>query len=241
MSLFRKDFKSRIKDSIDYFNSLDRSKQSYIISNLLELDEQDDEEMSALLFVIRNDISNYDRTTISNKLFELGLEETYSILFVKNIIEQAPTLQYNLKEISKIPDDEFEKKFPRCMNEIWVERKTHKELSQEQDIPISQMQAISNITRTFMNEVIRSNLSEKRITEICKSSDFSESQLKVMLNTIRINSEFWRKFVMFANTQDSFFSLQNIEQQNDLILRTMQEILKTLKGKDDPSKQNHFQ
>ena len=92
-----------------------------------------------------------------------------------------------------------------------------------------------------MNEAIRSNLSEKRITEICKSSNFSESQLETILDTIRINSEFWRKFVMFANTQDSYFSLQNIEQQNDLILRTLQEILKTLKGKDDPNKQSHFQ
>ncbi len=146
-----------------------------------------------------------------------------------------------MKEISKISDDEFKKKFPKCMNEIWVERKSHKELSKEQDISISQIQAISNITRTFMNEAIRSNLSEKRITEICKSSNFSESQLETILDTIRINSEFWRKFVMFANTQDSYFSLQNIEQQNDLILRTLQEILKTLKGKDDPNKQSHFQ
>ena len=221
MSLFRKDSESWVKDSISYFNSLDRARQSYVISNLLELDEQDEEKMSALLAAIRNDISNYDKTTISNKLFELGLEETYSFLLVKNIIEQAPTVQYDLKEISKIPEDEFKEKFPKCMRELWVERKSHTALSNEQGISVSQAQAISNITRAFMNDVVRSTLSEKRIAEICKSCDFSESQLETVLNTIRINSEFWRNFVMFSNTQDSYISIKNIEQQNALILRTL--------------------
>ncbi len=240
MSLFRKDFEARIKESINYFNSLGREKQSFIVSNLVMLDDDDGEKLSALLSGIRNDISNYDQTTISNKLFELGLEKTYAVLFVQNIIEQTPTLEYELKELAKLSDDDFKDNFPKCMTNIWVERKPTKQISEEQELSMSQIQIIADVTRTLMNEIVRSSLSEKKVTELCKTSDFSDSKLEVLLNTIRINSEYWRKFVMFSNTQDAFFSLQNIEQQNDMILRTLQEILKILKGKDAGDNM-HFQ
>ncbi len=131
-------------------------------------------------------------------------------------------------------------KFP---GKIWTaptERKPVKQISEEQSLSISQIQIISDVTRVLMNEMVRSSLSEKKIKELCKSSDFSDSKLEVILNTIRINSEYWRKFVMFANTQDTFFALQNLEQQNDMILRSLQEILKLLKGKDGTDNL-HFQ
>ncbi len=240
MSAFRKDYEIKLKESINYFNSLSAEKQAFTVSHLLELDENDDEKLSGLFFAISNDISNYDETTISNKLFDLGLDKTYAVLFVQNIVEQAPTMQYQLQELSKFTDDDFETKFPIIVNEIWVERKNPQSLSKEQNITSQQLLIILNVTRTFMNNLARAVISEKKIIQICQEAKFSKSKIDVLVNTLKINSEFWKNMLIFSNTQDSFFSLQDVEQQNELILRTLQEILNLLKGKDS-STNNHFQ
>ena len=240
MSAFNKDYENKIKESINYFNSLNAEKQAYVVSHLLELDEIDEEKLSRLLFAISNDISNYDETKISNKLYDLGLEKTYAVLFVQNMIEQAPTLKYQLQELSKFTDDDFKTKFPILVNEMWVERKKPQLLTKEQNITPQQLRIISNLTRTFMNQLARSVVSEKRLLAICKDSGLSNSKTETLVNTLKINSEYWRNMLIFSNTQDSFFSIQDIVQQNNLILRTMQEILKLLKGKDGSDNQ-HFQ
>ena len=240
MSAFRKDYENKIKESIDYFNSLNAEKQAYVVSHLLELDETDEEKLSWLFFAISNDISNHDEATISNKLYDLGLQKTYAILFVQNMIEQAPTIKYQLRELSKFTDDDFKTKFPIIVNEIWVERKAPQLLTKEQNITSEQLRIILNLTRTFMNDLARSAVSETKLIDICKNSDLSNSKTETLINTLKINSEYWKNMVIFSNTQDSFFSLQDIAQQNDLILRTMQEILKLLKGKDGSNNQ-HFQ
>lgn len=240
MSAFRKDFERKLKESINYFNSLKPEKQAYVVSHLLELDENDEEKLTGLFFAISNDISNYDETTISNKLFELGLEKTYAVLFVQNMIEQAPTLEYQLRELAKFKDGDFKIKFPTIVKEMWVERKKPKILSKEQEVTPQQLRIISNLTRTLMNHLARSIISERKLIEICKSSGLSDSKTETLVNTLKINSKYWRNMLIFSNTQDSFFSLQDIVQQNDLILRTMQEILKLLKGNDGSNNQ-HFQ
>ena len=242
MSLFNENYLADIRKAILYFNSKSKDKQAYIITNFLALEKQDEEKLKPLLFIIRNDISNYDETKIANRLFELGLDKTYSILLVKNIIEQIPTDEYDLKQLSNMDDQEFKKKFPQCMNEMWIERKQFKELSQELEIPIYLVVSIGNITRNFMDSLLKSELSEKKIRSMCKLSDFSESKIDVLVNTLLINSEHWRNTVIFRNTQKTYFESQNkqdtrdmladIKKQNDLILRIMQEIAKTFKIKD---------
>lgn len=153
-------------------------------------------------------------------MFELGLEKTYAVLFVQNMISQSPTLEYELQELSKFTDEDFKIKFPIIVNEMWVERKNPALLTKEQNITPQQLRIISNLTRTFMNQLARSMISEKKIIEISKKVGISDSKIETLTNTLKINSEYWRNMLVFSNTQDSFFSLQDIVQQNDLILRT---------------------
>ena len=105
---------------------------------MLELNDVEKEKLSALFFAISNDISNYDETTISNKLFELGLDKTYAVLFVKNMIEQLPTMKYQLQELSKFTDEEFKIKFPAIVKEMWVERTKPSILTKEQNVTTQQ-------------------------------------------------------------------------------------------------------
>lgn len=207
---------------------------------MLKLGNIDEEKLSALFFAISNDISNYDETTISNKLFELGLDKTYAVLFVKNMIEQLPTIKYQLQELSKFTDEEFKIKFPDIVKEMWVEQTKPSILTKEQNVTIQQLRTFSRMTRILMNNLARSAISEKKIIHLCKEVNLSESKIDTLINTLKINSDYWRNMVIFSNTQDSFFTLQDITRQNDLILRAMQDILILLKGKDD-SNNRHFQ
>ena len=163
MSVFRKDFENKVKEAIEYFKSLNPQKRAYVCANLLDLDENDEEKISYLLYAISNDISNYDETTISNKLFDLGLERTYAVLLVQNMIEQAPTLQYQLKELNRFEDEVFGKKFPLIFNEMWIEKKHPKILIKDHGITAKQFKTIRDLTRVLMNNLARSRLSEKKI------------------------------------------------------------------------------
>lgn len=240
MSSFRKDFEDKVKKSIKYFNSLPPEKQAFIVSNLLDLDELDEEKLESLFFAISNDISNYDETTIANKLFDLGLDKTYATLFVKNMIEQLPTMKYRLQELEKFNDEEFKVKFPRIVNEMFVERTRPSILTKEQDITQQQLRAILGVARNLMNSLARSSTSEKKIIKVCEEAKLSQSKIDTLINTLKINSEYWRNMVVFSNTQDAYFLTQDIAQQNEMILHTLQEILKLLKGNDSSNTQ-HFQ
>ena len=85
---------------------------------MLDLDESDEEKLESLFFAISNDISNYDETTIANKLFDLGLDKTYATLFVKNMIEQLPTMKYHLQELEKFNDEELSKISNDCERNV---------------------------------------------------------------------------------------------------------------------------
>ena len=238
MSAFRKDFENKIKESIKYFNTLDSQMQAYVCANFLTLDEKDEEKLFNLFFAINNDISNYDQTTLSNKLFDLGLEKTYAFLLVQNIIDQAPPLQYQLKELEKFEDEDFKTKFPAIFNEMWVEQKPHKILIREQNLTSQQLQTISNLTRKLMSDLARSVTSEKKLRNECISAKLSKSKTDTFLNTLKVNSEFWKNLLVFSNTQDNFFSSQDIRQQNDLILRSLHEILNLIKNQNGLNNRN---
>lgn len=229
MSLFKKDVEDVIKQSIKYFNLLPSERKVLIVSDILKLNEEDGKKMLPLLTAIRNDISKYDQSHIANRLFDMGMDRTYAELFVSNMIDQAPSLLYQLNAISKIPDAEFGEKFPAIVNGLFVERENPEKLMAMHGIQLQQLSAISDITSKSMNGLVRSDISEKKIIEICKESDLSDAKIDVIINTFKINSEFWRHMLVFSNTQDSYFSLQRLEQQNEQILRTLSKILETLK------------
>jgi len=80
------------------------------------------------LGAIQNDIAKYDETTMGQKLFELGMEETYAKLLVNSMIKQAPTVQYEISILAKMSDEDFKEKVPKIMNSMWIKQMTLDEL-----------------------------------------------------------------------------------------------------------------
>ena len=241
MSLFRKDLDGNISSAINYFNSLSSERKAFVVSNLLELSEDEINQLHPLLTSMRNDISNYNKDTISNKLFGLGIERTYAVLFVENMIQQAPTLEYELKEIDKMDNSDFKEKFPRLMQKIWIEKIPPQELIDSEKITRNQLWAIVHISKDFMNGLIRSITSPDKINKECKNVEMSDIKITVMLNIFNDSLESWRKRIVFSNTQDTYFTTMEIHQQNNVILNSLKEILNVLKNRTNTDNTNHYQ
>ena len=126
------------------------------------------------------------------------------------------------------------------VKEMFVERTKPSILTKEQGITPQQLRAISGLARNLMNYLARSTMSEKKIINACEEAKLSQSKIDTLVNTLKINSEYWRNMLVFSNTQDVYFLTQDMAQQNEMILRTLQEILKLLKGNDGSNSQ-HFQ
>ncbi len=123
MSLFQKD-SSQLKKTIQFFNSLQSQQKALIVSELTHVRTNPEllNQLSPLLEAIQNDISKYDETTMAQKLFDLGMEETYAKLLVNSMIKQAPTIEYDISVLAKLSDDVFKEKAPLIMNDIWVKK-----------------------------------------------------------------------------------------------------------------------
>lgn len=242
MSVFQKDI-SALKKSIEFFTSLKAERKAMIVANLstIQLSKEELEKLMPLFEAIQNDISNHDETSISNKLFELGMEKTYSLLFVKNIIEQAPTLEYRINLIAKMTDEDFKNKIPSIANEIWVENKEFEEVTKSHSITNQQLSATVDVFRTFMNGLSRGQYSEKQISDKCTKNGFSNEKVEVLLNALKTRSGFWRDMVNFSNNQDNFFELQKISAQNEEILKILREMLIIFRKNQAGTDQTHFQ
>lgn len=233
-----------IKQSIQFFNQLSRERQATIVSSPTQEDLYKDDEwkqMLPFLSAILNDISRYSQPQLTHQIVELGMEQTFAQLFVNNIIKDAPTLAYQITLLSKIDDDVFEKMFPKLVNFTWIERKTNEIMMSELDISQEEINAGVDIFRKGINSILRSDASDGSVRSQLKESGFSDSKCDTFFNTIKINSEYWRNFLVFSNTQDTFFAVSSIENKNNEILRILKEILLIFKEIRAPDEHGHFQ
>lgn len=230
MSLFDDDI-DEITDAIAHFNSLSDQEKVTIVANFFKMPYPSPklERLYPLLTAISNDIGQRDETTISNRIFELGMAETYAVLFVKNTINNIPTLEYMLGVISKINDDSFTTNFPEIFKSMWIERMRVDEILEKFNLTKQQLDSILGSTRNLMSDYLRSNLSDLKIKDVCKKSGMSDSKVDTVLNTVKIYSEFWNRMLVFSNTQDTFFKSNEIKQQNIQILNILKEILVLLR------------
>ncbi len=98
-----------------------------------------------------------------------------------------------------------------------------------------------NLSRTLMNGLQRRQYSEEKIKELFLENGLSDSSADVLLNTFNVNRKFWFDMLVFTNTQDTFFELRALRQENKEILKTLKDLLKILKEGKDPSDSRHFQ
>lgn len=231
MSLFSDNDLEQITDAIAYFNALSDQDKVTIVANFFKMPypAQPLERLYPLLTAISNDIGRYDETTMANRIFELGMAETYAVLFVKNTISNIPTLEYMLGVISKMNDDEFKVKYPEIFKSMWIEKTPVEDILEKYGITKQQLDSILGSSRDMMNRYLRRTLSDIKIKNLCQQSGLSNNKTDVVLNTVKVYSDFWNNMLVFSNTQDAFFTANEIKQQNTEILNVLKEMLVILR------------
>lgn len=242
MSLFQEDT-SEIEQSISYFNSLDRKERAIIVSDFGYVTKNKElfNKLKPLFSAVQTDIAKHDEDTIANQLYKLKMDEEFAKLLVGSMIKQAPTLEYQVSLIAKMKDEEFNKFFPDFMVDAWVNKKTDDEIIKKYGITTRQLASFVMFSRDMMNGFCRTTFSEEKIIQLCKDHDLSDAKLEILLNTMKIHTEFWKSMLVFSNTQDAVLELRTIKQQNNAILDTLKDILKLIKESRGPTDTRHFQ
>lgn len=244
MSFFTED-KEAIKKAVEFFNDLSSERQAYLASNLAKPDakfEQNEiDNFLPVVQAIRNDMTSHNTATIVSELIDLGMDKTYAMILVENIVKEAPTTEYEIQLISKISDEDFKTKMPEFVKLVWVENTKSKEVSEKLGLTIAENNALADLFRNAMTEYLRSESSIQIIANKLTKEGFSESKVDTFTNTLKINSEHWRNFLVFSNTQDVYFKTNEIEEQNREILKLMRDMLKLFRNDDDSSSLGHYQ
>lgn len=94
---------------------------------MLNLSEEENDNLGQLLVSIQNDISRHDSDIISTKLAELGIDP-HATLLVESMKRQAPTIEYQLRELNGVDDESFEDKFTKIMKYAWIDRRSNPEM-----------------------------------------------------------------------------------------------------------------
>lgn len=218
--------------SIEYFNTLSDQDRAIIISDLnpsaFKL-RQHYNHLAPLLSEVQHAISKFDDIVIANRLMDLGLDETYSRLFVSNIKNHPPTEEYQLRQISKIPDDVFSKHVAEIISSIWAHSASESELSEKFNISKEQLRCTTNVGRTILNALARGDMTKESMRERY-SAKLSPAKFESLSNAILVNQERWYDSLLFSNSQDSSYSVDHVVKQNEAMVSLLGEILSTVKS-----------
>lgn len=226
MSIFD-DNNNDVLASIRFFNALSEEDKIRIVADLSPSTLQQNEQYGSLLpllSTIQHDISRRDATKIGTKLVELGLDETYAMLFVTNMKKHAPTQEYRLHQIDKIPDADFNEKLPNIIKDALVNDENLEFLSKTYSIDRETVLCIVNFVRGELNRLSRGSTTKEKLERECKSN-ISGEKVEMLLNQVMINQAHHSATLMFSNIQDIFFEVHDIHQQNTQILKLLQEIV----------------
>jgi hypothetical protein len=231
-----------LKKAIEYFNSLKEERKAFLVANIITANAYTQEELDFLrpfLQAIQLDIVNHSEFEIAQKIFQLGMDETYSQLFVKNIVKQAPTWEYHLNVLSQIDKKVFEEKFTNIIHDLYIKQDPSDEIMTKYNLTLEQFNAVLFGFNITMNSFLRQDMSENYIKQQLKTRGFSDTTAEVFMNTLKIHSDHARKVISFQSTQDSLNGIVEIKEQNKTILETLREILKILRDAQT-SRQNPY-
>lgn len=229
MSIFD-DNNEDVKEAIQFFNQLSDKDKITIISDLKPQTLQQTQyydKLLPLLSKIQKDISKFDDIRIGNKLMELGLDETYARLFVSNVKKQAPTKEYQLSQLARIPEDVFCKNMPHIMKSLWVDNIPDTEIQEKYSVTHEQLSCITNITNNMLQGLARGELTAERIKKE-NTDQISDKKLDVLLNEVLVYQKHWRDAILFSNIQDASSNTRRIVRQNNNILKIMGEMFDIL-------------
>ena len=231
MSLFDKD-DSRIRNAINYFNNLDDEKKAIIVSNLNPAEFKLKRHFQALfpLFSrVQKDIAVHDGIKIGNRLMDLGLEETYARLIVNNMKKHAPTLAYELSQLNKMSDSDFENIFPDVIDQVLIDNTEADVLMDKHNINHEQYDSIVGIGANLIMALLRGDTNEKETALKFADYGISSQKLEIIFNCIKERQKKIYHTMMFSNVSNIYSEVENLKAQNKIITSYMREILSLLR------------
>lgn len=221
-----------VRRSIEFFNTLSDHDKVTVVSDLNPTTfklKQYYGQLFSLLSQVQLSVSRFDDITIGNRLVEIGLDNTYARLIVSNIKKHAPTEEYQLHQISKIPDGIFVKSMPEIIKSMLYYHTSEDELAERFNITKEQSQCITNISRTILNSLARGDITKETLQKKY-SGKLSPDKFESLSNTMLVYQKFWYDSLVFANTQDVYHSINYIANQNNTIIKLLNDILATLQS-----------
>ena len=226
MSIFDDDNED-VRESVRFFNQLSDEEKIRVVSDLnpfLFQQKQQYRPLFPLLSKIQKDISKHDEIKIGTKLVEYGLDETYARLFVSNVKKHAPTEEYQLNQLDKIPDEVFCSKLADMIKDIWINDENEEVLSERYGVDREKIRCLASLTGSAFNGISRGIVTKEKLEEIYKRH-MSEEKTDALMNQILVHQEHQHKTTLFANAQDMLFNTRQIIVQNREILRLLQELV----------------
>ena len=221
-----------IRRSIEFFRSLSEQDKVTIVSDLSPITfkmKQYHGVLASLLAGVQQAISKFDEIAIGNRLAELGLDDTYARLFVANIKKHAPTEEYQLHQISKIPDELFVKSVPEIIKSTVIDHVREDKLAEKFNVGKEQLRCIIAIVQNGLNELARGDTTKEKL-EAKYSNRISPAKLESMLNGILVHQKHWYDSLSFSNTQDTYLLISRVAKQNDAIMESLGEMLDILRS-----------
>lgn len=220
----------KTKKAILYFQKITEEEKAIITSNVRpsKIPQKHKSDIVALLWAIQSSLGTLSETEIIKKLIELGINNVYATLLTQNIIKEAPTLEFQLALFSKINDDIFKKYCSKIYSESFVNNMDIKLLSNEINVTVHDIEMICEILKSFSHEYCRGTMSEPQIIEHCKNHGVNDYKIDILINTIKVNSDFWHKTLVFFNAQEGSREVKKNTEQNKEIMGILTKILKVL-------------
>ncbi len=229
----------QIVESINYFNSLPDERKVAIVRNPSSL-EAGDAKLGTLILAILEEVSDHNKDVISTTLHELGLDKTFATLLVDNLA-QVHTIKYLLGRISEISDDDFKIKFSALVNDLVIERKPQNDVLKEHEITADQRTLFYEFIVGSMNNLSAGHITEKRLVAKCKECNVSDFKTNLIIEEFKTHLPYWRSVELFSIVRRLNARVSSIEGQNEVILKSLKDLLTIVKSQTDTGSLSHFQ
>lgn len=167
--------------------------------------------------------------TITNRLIELGLEETYAILIVNNMKKQAPTLEYQLSQLNTMDDVTFENNIEKIINAIWIDKIEPNQIIEKYSIDHEQYDVIYKVSADMILGILRNDTTEKNTSITFMKYGLSQRKTESFLKSVEPHLTTWYSGAVFRHVQDTLIKVSDLEAQNVEIMKNMKSMLDLLK------------
>lgn len=234
MSFFH-DNTDQLKDFIGFFNDLDNVRKAVVVGSVSKTGATyTDEEIKHIIPIIEaieHDLITHSEITIANKIIECGMDNTYAQLFVKNIVDSRPPIEYHLNILERMDEKSFKDMFLNTIKGFYFDLEPKEKLLEKLKITDQQFSAITNAYVEAVFEILRGEVNLNLIREKASTVIKSEKKLNAMEECLQSTSDLIGKRVMFYDIQETYLATQEVVEQNKVILTTLREILEILKSK----------